>query len=90
MLEGEGLAFQADHCLIDTAAAVTLGSLSRMLRCQGWSISDCCPALRCRCGIAKGPVNGLTVDLRLVENEDGALRKLGEGAHGQARLCCVA
>lgn len=36
-----------------------------------------------RCGMTRGPLDGLTVDMRLVENDDGTLRKLGEGAYGQ-------
>ncbi|KAK9838454.1 hypothetical protein WJX81_000210 [Elliptochloris bilobata] len=39
-----------------------------------------------RCGMTKGPLDGLTVDMRLVENDDGTLRKLGEGAFGQVFL----
>jgi len=38
-----------------------------------------------RWGMAEGPMSGLSVDLRLVENEDGSPRLLGEGAYGQAR-----
>ena len=46
-----------------------------------------------RCGMTRGPLDGLTVDMRLVENDDGTLRKLGEGAYGQVTsrvsCCCM-